>query len=42
MKAVLALRPDFTIAFLNARPMRFPERRARSVEGMRLAGMPEG
>jgi hypothetical protein len=42
MKVARALRPDFTIAFLKARPTRFPERRARVVEGLRKAGMPEG
>ena len=42
MKVARALRPDFTIAFMKARPMRFPERRAPVVEGLRKAGMPEG
>lgn len=42
MKMASALRPDFTIALIKARPMRFPERRALFVEGLRKAGMPEG
>jgi tetratricopeptide (TPR) repeat protein len=41
MKVVLTLRPDFTIAGWRGK-MRFPERRKVLIEGMRLAGMPEG
>ena len=42
MKVALALRPDFTIARLSGDPMRFPERRKLWVDGLRMAGMPEG
>jgi tetratricopeptide (TPR) repeat protein len=42
MKVVLALRPDFTIATLRDHPMHFPERKKLWIDGLRLAGMPEG
>jgi tetratricopeptide (TPR) repeat protein len=42
MKVALTLRPDFTIAKFSDFPMRFPERRKLFVEGLRMAGMPEG
>ena len=42
MKVALALRPDFTIAMMSGDPMRFPERRKLWIDGLRMAGMPEG
>lgn len=39
--AVLELRPDLTVAGQSSRPMRFPERRARMLDGLRKAGLPE-
>jgi len=43
MKLALALRPDFTIAFIKAHyPMRFQDRPTRFYDGLRMAGMPEG
>ena len=42
MKVALTLRPDFTVAFWRDGPMRFPERKKLLIDGMRLAGMPEG
>ena len=42
MRVVLALRPDFTIAGFGDDRMRSPERRKLWIDGMRLAGMPEG
>ena len=41
MKRVLEIRPDFTITIKSYPAMRFPERRALMIEGLRLAGMPE-
>jgi TolB-like protein len=43
MKVALALRPDFTVARETAdQAMRFPDRRKLWIDGLRLAGMPEG
>jgi adenylate cyclase len=43
MSVALQLQPDFTMAmFLGGPPRRFPERTKLWVEGMRIAGMPEG
>ena len=42
MRVVLALRPDFTIAGYGDDRMRPPERRTLWIDGMRMAGMPEG
>jgi tetratricopeptide (TPR) repeat protein len=42
MKVALALQPDLTIALENAEPIRFPERRKIWLDGLRMAGMPEG
>ena len=42
MKIALALRSDLTIAGKKTPPMRFPERRKIWIDGLRLAGMPEG
>jgi hypothetical protein len=43
MTVALALRPDFTIAsHVKDDPQRFPDRKKRWVDGLRLAGMPEG
>lgn len=41
IEAVLRLRPDLTVAGQGGRPMRFPERRARMLDGLRKAGLPE-
>lgn len=41
IEAVLRLRPDLTVARQSGRPMRFPERRARMLDGLRKAGLPE-
>ena len=41
IEAVLRLRPDLTVAGQSSRPMRFPERRARMLDGLRKAGLPE-
>lgn len=41
IEAVLRLRPDLTVAGQSGRPMRFPERRARMLDGLRKAGLPE-
>ena len=42
MNVALTLRPDLTIAKEENYPMRFPERRKLWVDGLRMAGMPEG
>jgi TolB-like protein len=42
MKIALALRPDYTVAGKSSGPMRFPERRTIWIDGLRMAGMPEG
>jgi tetratricopeptide (TPR) repeat protein len=42
MKVVAALRPDFTIAYWRDDKLRSPERKKLWIDGMRLAGMPEG
>ena len=42
MKVVLTIRPDFTIAELSVLPLRFAERRKLLIDGLRMAGMPEG
>jgi adenylate cyclase len=42
MTIALALRPDYTLAGKNSSPMRFSERRKLWIDGLRLAGMPEG
>jgi TolB-like protein len=42
LTTAMALRPDFTLTHMNTCPMRFPERRKLWIEGLRLAGMPEG
>jgi TolB-like protein/Flp pilus assembly protein TadD len=42
MKVAVALRPDFTIAGQTSKPSRFPQRSKLWIDGMRLAGMPEG
>jgi TolB-like protein/Flp pilus assembly protein TadD len=43
MTVALALRPDFTIAsHVKDDPQRFPDRKKRWIDGLRLAGMPEG
>jgi len=42
MKSALALRPDYTLAMELDDPMRFPERKKLWIDGLRMAGMPEG
>ncbi|HET7716290.1 MAG TPA: winged helix-turn-helix domain-containing protein [Bauldia sp.] len=42
MKAALAIRPDYTVALEIDDPMRFPERKKLMIDGLRMAGMPEG
>ena len=42
MKVALALAPDLTIAMGQDVPKRFPQRTKLWIEGLRLAGMPEG
>ena len=43
MTVALQLQPDFTVAmFLSGPPRRFPERTKLWIDGMRMAGMPEG
>ncbi|MBK8084176.1 MAG: transcriptional regulator [Devosia sp.] len=39
--AVLRLRPDLTVVGQSGRPMRYPERRARMLDGLRKAGLTE-
>jgi hypothetical protein len=42
MKVALALRPDFTIASFRDAPVRDAKRKKLWIDGLRLAGMPEG
>ena len=42
MKSALAIRPDYTVAIEIDDPMRFPERKNPWIDGLRMAGMPEG
>jgi tetratricopeptide (TPR) repeat protein len=42
MKLAMALRPDFTIAFMKAHRTRFQDRFTPFVDGLGMAGMPEG
>jgi TolB-like protein/DNA-binding winged helix-turn-helix (wHTH) protein len=42
MNAVLAIRPDYTVNIELHDPMRFEDRKRPWIEGLRLAGMPEG
>jgi len=42
MKSALAIRPDYTVAMEINDPMRFPERKRPWIDGLRIAGMPEG
>lgn len=41
IEAVLRLRPDLTVEGQSGRPMRFPDRRGRMLDGLRKAGLPE-
>ena len=42
MKVALALQPDYTIAKERDDLLRFPERKKLWIDGLRMAGMPEG
>jgi tetratricopeptide (TPR) repeat protein len=41
IQAALRIRPDLTLAGKASAPMRFPERRALLLDGLRRAGLPE-
>lgn len=42
VQRAVELQPTFTLRGISHRPMRYPERRAIWVDGLRIAGLPEG